>query len=505
MYSTRTVLCGTLTRGPRRRTPTSIVHPRVLLLGQNPTGLALVLEAARAGATWPHGRRGMSRLRALTDPPRPQLAGRGESGAQDVEDALLEGDRALETGGARAALHYPVFRRIFGAALVSNVGNWMQTVVLAAFVFNLTGSSTDVGLMTLAQLGPLFLLSPVGGMAADRFDRRTVLLVVTVEQCIASLVVAALAHGHHPQIWALFAAVLAIGIGQAFYAPTYSALIPTLVAPQDLGGAVSLNSANMNLSRVIGPAIGGVIYAKVGASWAFVTNAASYVVLMGVLPTVRLPAVRRITGHSWRRLLEGFTVARRDRVVGRCLTTMVLFSFFCLPIAVLMPVLAHDDLKISENSIAYGLLYACFGAGAVVGALSIGTFLAHQRLERVVRFGLGGFAVTLAVFGLLRNSGPGYPVVFLVGLFYFATVTSLATVLQRRLDDAVRGRVMALWVMAFGGTVPLGAIVAGPISEHVGIAAVVVTGAVIAAALIPLADLEDRARHPRPPATESTG
>jgi predicted MFS family arabinose efflux permease len=441
-------------------------------------------------------------LLTLTDPPRPRDAGPAD--AQDVEDALLEGDRALEAGGARAALRYPVFRRVFLAALVSNVGNWMQTVVLAAFVFNLTGSSTDVGLMTLAQLGPLFVLAPVGGMAADRFDRRAVLIVVTVEQCLASIAVAVLAHGHNPRVWALFVAVLAIGIGQAFYAPTYSALIPTLVGRRELAGAVSLNSANMNLSRVVGPAIGGVIYAKAGASWAFVTNAASYLVLLGVLARVQLPTVRRTTGQGWRRLLDGFAVARRDRVVGRCLTTMVLFSFFCLPVAVLMPVLAHNDLGIREDSIAYGLLYASFGAGAVVGALSIGTFLAGQRLERVVRVGLGGFALALATLGLLDSPAPGYPVAFLVGLFYFATVTSLATVLQRRLDDAVRGRVMALWVMAFGGTVPLGAIAAGPLSQHFGIATVVVGGAVVAAALVPLADLEDRARGPGPAVSRPT-
>ena len=163
---------------------------------------------------------------------------------------------------------------------------------------------------------------------------------------------------------------------------------------------------------------------------------------------------------------------------------MVVFSFFCLPIAVLMPVLAHDDLGIAENTVAYGLLYATFGAGAVVGALSIGTFLARRSLEGIVRVGLGGFAVTLAAFGLLRTAPPAYPVAFLLGLFYFATVTSLATVLQSRLDDGVRGRVMALWVMAFGGTVPLGAIVAGPLSGAIGISAVVLGGAVVAAALV---------------------
>jgi predicted MFS family arabinose efflux permease len=411
-------------------------------------------------------------LQALADPP-PGDAGSVDSGADDVEDALLEGDRTIEAGGARAALGYPVFRRIYLAALVSNVGSWMQTVVLAAFVFNQTGSSTDVGLMTLAQLGPLFLLAPVGGVLADRFDRRTILMVVTVEQGIVALVIAWLTRAHDPRIAVLFVVVLASGIGQALYAPTYSALIPTLVDRKDLSGAISLNSANMNLSRVIGPAV-------------------SYLALIGALATVHLPAVLAGKQQGWRRVLDGFAVARRDRVVGRCLMTLVMFSFFCLPIAVLMPVLAHDDLRIKANTIAYGLLYAIFGAGAVVGALAIGTFLAGRQLESIVRIGLGGFAVSLAAFGLLRSPGPAYPVAFLLGLFYFATVTSLATVLQRRLEDSVRGRVMALWVMAFGGTVPLGAIVAGPLSGRYGISAVVVGGAVVAGLLVFFADLHDR-------------
>jgi len=434
-------------------------------------------------------------VRILTRPlparsPEPDDPAPGEIGAEDVEDALLEGDRTLERSMAGAALRYPVFRRVFGAALVSNVGNWMQTVVLAAFVYRLTGSSTDVSLITLAQLGPLFVLSPVGGVAADRFDRRRMLLVVTLEQTVVAVVITLLVSQSHPAFWALFATVMFGGIGQAFYAPTYSALIPTLVAPEHLPGAVSLNSVNMNLSRVIGPAIGGVLYAKVGVRWVFAGNAVSYFALIGALATVRLPpAVISLGARGWRRMAAGLAVARRDRVVGRCLSTMVLFSFFCLPIAVLMPVLAHEDLHIAGNSIAYGLLYASFGAGAVVGALSIGTFLADQQLEVVVRFGLAGFAVTLSAFALVRNAAPAYPIVFLVGLCYFATVTSLATVLQKRLDNSVRGRVMALWVMAFGGTVPLGAIVAGPLSEVVGISPVILAGAVVAGVLAFFADL----------------
>ena len=344
--------------------------------------------------------------------------------------------------------------------------------------------------MTLAQLGPLFLLSPIGGMAADRFDRRTLLVVVTVEQCLVALIIAWLTDAHDPRIGALFAAVLASGIGQAFYAPTFSALIPTLVERKDLPGAISLNSANMNLSRVIGPAIGGVLYAKVGAPWAFVVNAASYLALIGALATVRLPAHHRAVEQGWRRILDGFDVARRDRVVGPLPDHHGALLVLLPPDRRvhagprpqrppdrrqhhrLRPALRHASAP-EPSSVPSRSAPSSPGSGSSGSSASASVAMRS----------------TLAVFGLLRSPGPAYPVVFLLGLFYFVTVTSLATVLQKRLDDSVRGRVMALWVMAFGGTVPLGAIVAGPLSERFSISAVVLAGAVVAAGLVFYANL----------------
>ncbi len=421
----------------------------------------------------------------------PATEGEIESGVELlVEDAIVDGDQPVRRGGARAAFSYPTFRRVYLGALLSNIGSWMQTVILGAFIYHQTGSATYVALGTLAQLGPLLLLSIPGGAVADRFDRRTVLVVVSVEQLAFSLAIAALVTRSSPNIALLLGCILAIGVGQAVYAPAYSALIPTLVDRRDMAGAISLNSANMNLSRVIGPAIGGVLYAKVGASWVFVGNAVTYLFIIGALWGVRLPrAIVEIGESRVQRLLGGIRAARRDRVVSRCLTTMVLFSFFCLPVAVLMPVLAHANLGLDEDSVAYGLLYAAFGLGAVVGALSIGTFLVERDLATLVRLGLAGYAVSLAAFGLVRQPGIAYPAAFLVGVCYFGTVTSLSTVLQQRLDDAVRGRVMALWIMAFGGTVPIGAIVAGPLSDLVGITGVLLGGAVVAALLAVFARL----------------
>lgn len=417
-----------------------------------------------------------------------------------MEDALLEGDRTFAPGTARAALSYPTFRRVYLGSLLSNIGSWMQNVVLAAYGYDLTGSATYVSLLTLAQLGPLLLLSLVGGALADAIDRRVLLIIVSVEQLAFSLVLAAVAAPAEPSLGGMVAVVLAIGIGQAVFAPTYSALMPTLVQRRDLTGAVALNSANMNLSRVIGPAIGGVLYARIGAPAVFVGNAVTYLFIIAALWGVKLPPiVHRGQESGLRRMIGGFAVARRDRVVGRCLTTMVVFSFFSLPFVVEMPVLAADNFGIPVKSGAYGLLYACFGLGAVIGALSIGTFLAGQDLAKVVRLGLGGFAISLTTFALLRNPAPAYPMAVIVGFCYFATVTSLSTVLQHRLDDSVRGRVMALWVMAFGGTVPIGAIVAGPIIDATNITAVVLFGAAVAAALVWFADLRPGDHPERPP------
>ena len=412
---------------------------------------------------------------------------------EETEEAMLEGDRPFAAGTARAALSYPTFRRVFTGALLSNIGSWMQNVVLGAYGYSLTHSATFVSLLSFAQLVPLMLLSIIGGSLADRYDRRKLLILVSIEQTAFALGIAWLIRDPDPSKLLLLAFVLAIGIGQAVYAPTFSAVMPQLVEHRDLAGAVSLTSVNMNLSRVVGPAIGGIVYAQVGASWVMFGNALSYLFIIGALLTVTLPMVPRDTGgtRGLRRLLGGFVVARQDKVVGRCLVVMTIFSLFCLAFVVQMATLAQRNLGIDPRSTAYGMLYATFGLGAVLGALSIGTFLAGRSLERIVRVGLAAFAATLAVFSVLRSPTPAYPVAMVLGFCYFATVTSLSTVLQERLDNQVRGRVMALWVMAFGGTVSIGGLVAGPLIDATSVTDVLLVGAVVSALLVPFADLRD--------------
>ena len=197
-------------------------------------------------------------------------------------------------------------------------------------------------------------------------------------------------------------------------------------------------------------------------------------------------------------LTAGIATARADRVVRRCLVTVFVFSLLALAFIGQMPVVAAHNLGINPRSTGYGILYACFGTGALVGALSIGTVFSQASKPLIVRVGLLGYAAFLAVFALVRMPALAYPVVAIVGAFYFAFVTALNTTLQAQLADAVRGRVMALWMMGFGGTVGLGNLVVGPVVAAVGITNVLLFGAGAALLLAWYADVRAVGNEPRP-------
>jgi len=280
-------------------------------------------------------------------------------------------------------------------------------------------------------------------------------------------------------------------VGSAMFGPAYSAVLPMLVGREDLPGAISLNSAQMNASRVIGPIIGGLLYPLIGPAWIFVINAVTYLFVVGALLLVTLPEIapRMQVTSRWHELFAGITVAREDRVVGRALITVFLFSLLALAFVGQMPVVAAQNLGIRPSSTSYGILYACFGTGALVGAISIGTVFAHVSKPTIVRVCLVCYAVSLTGFALMRVALAAYFVVAAVGAFYFAFITALNTSMQARLENAVRGRVMALWMMGFGGTVGVGNLIVGPIVSALGITDVLLFGAGVALLLAWFADV----------------
>jgi MFS family permease len=413
---------------------------------------------------------------------------------EEIEDAVVDGDTPLppRRGTARAALAHRTFRIVFLGAFASNIGTWMQNVVLGAYAYDLTHSSTFVGVIIFAQLGPTLVLPMVGGLLADKIDRKRFLIVLSLEQLVFSLGVALVVLSPHPSKVLLVVMVLGVGAGSAMFGPTYSAILPGLVGREDLPGAISLNSAQMNASRVIGPVIGGVLYSLVGPAWIFAGNAATYLFVVGALLLVTLPAVPPSPAQSsrWRQLTAGITVAREDKVVGRCLITVFLFSLLALAFIGQMPVVAAHNLGIDlSKSAQYGILYASFGTGALAGAISIGTVFAATSKPLLVRVCLVGYSLSLCAFALQRSPIPADVNVAVTGAFYFAFITALNTTLQSRLRENVRGRVMALWMMGFGGTVGVGNLLIGPVVAAVGITNVLLFGAAVALVLAWYADV----------------
>src|SRR5438067_6498020 len=249
---------------------------------------------------------------------------------EQAEDAFIEGDFPFVPGTARAALSHRNFRVVWGGLFASSIGTWMQNFTLAAFGWELTHSAAYVGLLGFAQLGPILLLSTTGGVLADAFDRRRVIIVMQFAQLAGSLVLALLASASHPSTAAIFACVLAIGIFNALNAPAMIACIPNLVPKRDLQGAISLQSMQMNASRVVGPALAGVIYPGLGPAAVFAVNAGTYLFAVAGMLLADFPTRVEVAPEERgvRRLVSGFRIAWGDGLVRRILVTMSTFSFF---------------------------------------------------------------------------------------------------------------------------------------------------------------------------------
>lgn len=379
-----------------------------------------------------------------------------------------------------AALSHQAFRRVFAGSSASNVGTWMQNVILIALAYELTDSSTFLGVILFAQLGPMLVLSPVGGAIADRVNRRTIMITIAAVQGLLSAVLAVVATQDDPSKALLVVVVTAIGIGTALNAPVANAVLPELAGRRDLQGAVALNSAAMNASRVIGPILGGIAAAIGGAPFVFAINAATYgfVILAVATAKADFSAKGNHDESPVRQLLGGIREARADAVVRRVLVSVAIYSLFCLVFVYQMPRIADEQFALVGWR--YTLLFSTFGLGSFIGAVAMGSWLAHYRRATMVKTGFIVFAVALGTFATTHSLWVGFASAFAAGAGYFVIVTALVTILQLRVADEVRGRVMGLWMMAWAGLVPVGGLLGGVVIDAVGMTPVLLLGAVVA-------------------------
>jgi MFS family permease len=382
---------------------------------------------------------------------------------------------AATPGTARAALQRRSFRRLYVAGFFSNIGSWMQTVVLGPFVFRLSGDSASfAGLVIFAQLGPQLLIAIPGGALSNRVrNRKALMQTLQVIQVVAALFLAFVASQPSPSKMLVLLGVAIGGCAGSLYAPNYQAIMPDLAGPENLAGAIALNSTQINASRVIGPVVYGALVALFGlsVSGAFLINAASFLVLIAVLqqiPVVSAPPPTAQTPTGIRILTEGINVVRANPVLKRSLTTMAAMSFFSLVYIGQFQTVAERAFGVNSESNTYSLIYATWGFGSLLSALSMGTVFAHVDKRRLTKPMLIGFSFFLALFAFVRSPTMAFPVGFGLGCFYFGTPTALLTIAQEHLNARSRAPVMALWFMSFGGFVPLASLWGGWVMDAIG-------------------------------------
>lgn len=391
-----------------------------------------------------------------------------------------------------AALRHRNYRLFWTGMVVSLVGMWVQSTATSFLVWELTRSALATSLNTLFFSLPSTVLALIGGVVADRVDRRRLLLVTQAVFMLSSAVLTVLTFRDLIQVWHIYVLTMLNGTIMAFDAPARQSLVPSLVEREDLSNAIALNSTAFNASRVIGPPIGGLVYATVGPAWCFAINAISYPAILAALYVIRpaATALRRAT-HPWGDLRDGVSYASRTALIRGLLLMVALVGAFAFTYIVLMPVIASRVLGggAREN----GFLIGAAGVGATFGALGVATVRNPRRPGRlIVGFGFAG-AAGLVAFSLSHHLGLSMALTALTAGSIMAFLAICNSTIQAYAPDELRGRIMSLYTLALIGSGPLNALLSGALANWVGVSmTVAISGLLMAAAIAVIAS-----RHPQ--------
>jgi MFS family permease len=398
-----------------------------------------------------------------------------------------------------ALLSDRVYGPFFLGNLVSNCGNWIHNVAAAVVVFELTGSALAVGAVSGCLWAGSLVLQPWAGALTDRYDRRRMLIAGQAVALLGALAIAvpsvAVGTEDLPGPWPIYLGTLVIGVGVAFSMPAMQALTPALVADRDLDQAIALNGVSFNLARALGPAVAGLILLEADASLAFAVNVVTFAVLIVVLAAIR-PRFSQELPRGDPSVRAGLRWVREDRRAIVLLATMVAVGFATDPVNTLTPPIA--DL-LGGGSGLVGLMVTGFGSGAVAAAFGVEWIRERFGRQRAGSGGLALLGVAIAAFGFSPVAAYAVAALALAGAGFIVAITSVTAQLQERVPDVLRGRVLALWGVAFLGTRPLSALIDGGIADLASprAAAVAMAAMALAAALLQGREAE-RPAAPRP-------
>ena len=354
----------------------------------------------------------------------------------------------------------------------------MQTIAQAWLVYRITGSSLLLGVVGFAGQIPIFLLAPVGGLAADRWNRHKIVIATQVASMILAFILAALALLHVVKTWEIIALASLLGAVNAFDIPGRQSFLIEMVAREDLMNAIALNSSMFNGARVIGPAIAGILVARIGEGWCFFANGASYIAVIAGLLMMKLAPYRPVPAGTspFEHIAEGFRYIQRTAPILALITLIGIVSLVAVPYSVLMPIFADKILHRGAHGL--GILMGAAGVGALIGALTLASRHGVEGLGRVVGYAAMSFGVSLILFAFSKIFWLSVVLLVPVGFGVMLQMSSSNTLIQAMVPDELRGRAMAMYTMMFMGMAPIGSLLSGLFADWIGAPLTVAIGGV---------------------------
>jgi MFS family permease len=373
------------------------------------------------------------------------------------------------------------YRLYFTGQSVSLIGTWMQKTAVSWVVYSLTHSKFMLGVTLFATMFPSFLLSFIGGVISDRYNRYKVLLLTQVVSMIQAIMLTVLIFFRHYSVWEILVLSVLLGIVNAFDVPARQSLVYDMVDDKkNLPNALALNSSMVNLSRLIGPGIAGLVIEKLGEDVCFGLNALSFVaviislLMMRLPPFIAKPHTKNILGD----LREGLAYIRRTPEISFVIGMLALISLFVLPFSTLIPVYAKDIFHGTAST--FGVIDSVIGLGAFSGAIFLASLKPGTNLQKILAINTFVFGTGLVLF----SHTTFYPLALLfamIGAFgMMSQITITNTLIQTAVDPAMRGRVISIYAMAFFGMQPLGGLLIGFISQHAGVENTVMAEGIVA-------------------------
>ena len=377
------------------------------------------------------------------------------------------------------ALRHRNYRLFLSGQLVSLAGTWMQIIAQGWLVYQISGSELALGLVGFSSAIPVLIISPWGGVVVDQVSKRNLLVVTQTIAMAFAFILAILTFTGLVQVWHIVLLAACMGVVNAFDGPARQAFAVEMVGREDLPNAIALNSMTFNSARIIGPAIGGLLLAAVGAAWCFTINGLTFLAVIGALLAMKIaPMVRQPETQSpWAKLKSGLVYVRDDHDLRALLLLAFAFSIFGISYGTVLP--AFVDKVLGQGPRAFGAINAASGIGAVAGALLVAQYGDRGRRGRWLSIAILTFPIVLIMFAVNTRYPLALILALALGVAFMIVFTLINTLLQARVRDEMRGRVLSLYTLTFFGFAPFGNLLVGSAAEVIGLSEAMVISASI--------------------------